>query len=257
MSEKMLERRIGRSPLGHPAHRSVESYELELRERESIEVRLRKALDQDEARIRQMDDLIEQQTTLILEVDHRLANCLQILVGMLTMQSRLMTNVAISVHLMDAANRIAMIARIHQRLYSLHGVITVPFKDYLEDFSRDFSALSGGKNCPEHDIVVEAIELELPTTIAIPLSLITNELVTNATKYGQGRIMVRLEAGSEGGYALSVSNHRGALPQEFDPAASKGLGMRITRCLVKRLDGELQIFRGDQNRGARFTVLFS
>ena len=35
-------------------------------------------------------------------------------------------------------------------------------------------------------IVLEATELRLPTTIGIPLSLIVNELVTNALKHGRG-----------------------------------------------------------------------
>jgi two-component sensor histidine kinase len=47
------------------------------------------------------------------------------------------------------------------------------------------------------------------------------------------------------------------LPEGFDPAARKGLGMKIIQSLVGRIGGELRIGRGDQNQGARFTVLFS
>jgi two-component sensor histidine kinase len=48
-----------------------------------------------------------------------------------------------------------------------------------------------------------------------------------------------------------------ALPEGFDPAAGKGLGMRIIRSLVERIGGELRIGRGDESQGARFTVRFS
>ena len=109
----------------------------------------------------------------------------------------------------------------------------------------------------ERVIVVEGIEIELPAVTAIPLGFIANELITNATKYGTGRITVRLEPNSEMGYALSVANEGPALPEAFDPAACKGLGMRIIRSLVKQIGGELRIGRGDRNQGARFTVLFS
>jgi two-component sensor histidine kinase len=54
---------------------------------------------------------------------------------------------------------------------------------------------------------------------------------------------------------LSVSSDGPGLPQGFDPAARKGLGMKIIRSLVKRIGGELRIGQGDQNQGARFTVL--
>ena len=43
---------------------------------------------------------------------------------------------------------------------------------------------------PERVIVVEGIEIKLPTVTAVPLSFIANELITNAAKYGKGRITV-------------------------------------------------------------------
>jgi two-component sensor histidine kinase len=110
---------------------------------------------------------------------------------------------------------------------------------------------------PERVIAVEGIEIELPATTAIPLGFIASELITNAAKYGTGRITVRLEANPAKRYALSVTSDGPALPEGFDPAAGKGLGMRIIRSLVERIAGELRIGRGDNDQGARFTVLFS
>ena len=110
---------------------------------------------------------------------------------------------------------------------------------------------------PARVIAVEGIEIKLPAVTAIPLGFIANELITNAAKYGTGRITVSLEPNPEKGYALSVSNDGPALPEGFDPAAGKGLGMRIIRSLVKQIGGELRIGRGDRNQGTRFTVLFS
>lgn len=74
--------------------------------------------------------------------------------------------------------------------------------------------------------------------------------------HGEGRIVVRLERNSGNGHALSVSNDGPSLPDGFDPAARKGLGMRIVRSFVERIGGELRIGRGEKNQGARFTVLF-
>jgi two-component sensor histidine kinase len=91
----------------------------------------------------------------------------------------------------------------------------------------------------------------------VSLGFIANELITNAAKYGTGRITVSLESNPGKGCALSVCNDGPDLPEGFDPAAGKGLGMRIVRSLVERIGGELRIGRGDKNQGARFTVLFS
>jgi two-component system, sensor histidine kinase PdtaS len=109
----------------------------------------------------------------------------------------------------------------------------------------------------ERDIAVEGLEIELPTVTGRPLGFIANELITNAAKYGKGRITVRLEANPGRGYALSVSNDGSALPEDFDPAAGKGMGMMIIRSFVERIGGELRIGRGDENQGTQFTVLFS
>jgi two-component sensor histidine kinase len=65
-----------------------------------------------------------------------------------------------------------------------------------------------------------------------------------------------LEPNPERGYVLSVTNDGPGLPDRFDPAVSKGLGMKIVQSLVKQISGELRMGRRDANRGARFTVLF-
>ena len=96
---------------------------------------------------------------------------------------------------------------------------------------------------PRRVIAVEGTEITLPAITAIPLGFIANELITNAAKYGAGKITVSLEANPKTGYALSVANDGPGLPEEFDPAAGKGLGMRIIRSLVKQIGGELQIGR--------------
>ena len=110
---------------------------------------------------------------------------------------------------------------------------------------------------PERVIVVEGIEIKLPSVTAIPLGFIVNELVTNAAKYGKGPITITLKRDSAKGYALSVSNDGPSLPEGFDPAIGKGMGMRIIRSFVERIDGALRIGRGDNNQGTRFTVQFS
>jgi len=105
-------------------------------------------------------------------------------------------------------------------------------------------------------VVVEGIEINLPVANAIPLGFIASELITNAAKYGKGQIAIRLQPNSYG-YALSVANDGPALPEGFDPSASEGLGMRIIQSFATQIGGELQVGRGDDGQGARFTVLFS
>ena len=235
-----------------PERRVVASYERELARHRRAEISLREALAREETLLRQKDELIRQQQVLGQESDHRLLNGMQMIVSLLSLQSRASANAEVAV----VANRVSAIARIHRDLHTCDGVQTVALKQYIEDLCRDFSTMLSSEKSLEQVIAVEGIEINLPTATGIPLGFIVNELITNAAKYGKGRIMVRLEANSGKGHALSVSNDGPPLPEVFDPAVRKGLGMTIIRSLVERIGGELRIGRGDKGQGTRFTVLF-
>jgi two-component system, sensor histidine kinase PdtaS len=239
-----------------PARRTLEACERELIQYKVMEIRLRDALAESEERLRQKDELIQKQELLKKEFDHRLLNDLQMTISLLSLQSRGSTNPEAASQLAVAANRVAMIARIHGRLNSYEGVQTIEFKKFLADFGRDFSAMVSSHERPEQ-VVVEGIEINLPVATAIPLGFIASELITNAAKYGKSRITIRLERNPEYGYSLSVSNDGPALPEGFDPDASKGLGMKIIQSFAGQIGGELRVGRGDDGQGARFTVLFS
>jgi two-component sensor histidine kinase len=239
-----------------PELRTVQSYQRELAEHRATEIELRRAAVRDQALLRQKDDQIRHQEMLTEECHHRLLNNLQMIVALLSMQSGKEANAEAAARLTVAANRVRAIAGLHHHLHSMDSTPTVEFKPYLDELCRDHSTMSMSEERPDQLIVVEAIELKLPTTIGIPLSLIVNELVTNAIKHGRGRITVKL-AQCATGHALSVCNDGAGLPEGFDPTASTGLGMTLVSSLVAQIGGTLKIDRGDNNDGTRFTVLFA
>ena len=238
-----------------PGRRTIVSYERELVQCRATEIRLRDALVEAGERLRQKDELIQRQVLLKRESDHRLLNDLQMTISLLSMQSRASANPEAAAQLTAAANRIAMIARIHHRLNSCQGAQSIEFTKFLGGLSCDFAAMVSSGERPEK-IIVEGSETSLPASIAVPLGFIASELITNAAKYGKSRIVIGLRPDPEFGYALSVSNDGPALPEGFDPRASKGLGMQIIQAFARQIGGALQIGRGDDGQGARFAVLF-
>jgi two-component sensor histidine kinase len=233
--------------------RTAASYKTELTKLRDTGIRLREEIAHDEDLLRQKDEAIDQQELSSREANHRLLNDLQLVVSLLSLQSRKSANAETASQLTAAASRVATIARVHQRLHKFDGVQSLALKQYLMDFCQDFSMLLSA----DRAIAVEGIDINLPSITGIPLSLIVNELITNAVKYGTGRIVIRLESNPDKGYALSVCNDGPALAEGFDPAISKGQGMQIIRSFVQRIGAELRIGRGDNGRGARFTVLFA
>ena len=240
-----------------PECRTVASCKRKLAAYRLTEIRLREALARNETLLRQKDVLIKNQALLSRESDHRLLNDLQVIVSLLSLQSRASANAEVASQLAAAADRIATIGRMHRRLHYCDGVQSVAFKQFLDDLCRDFSTMLSSDQGPERNIVVEGIDITLPSVTAIPLGFIVNELITNAAKHGTGQITITLERKPAKGYALSVSNDGPSLPDGFDPAAGKGMGMRIVRSFVERIGGALRIDRGDNNQGTRFVVQFS
>jgi two-component sensor histidine kinase len=197
---------------------------------------LEEALIREQALLREKDALLAEQELLRSESDHRLLNGLQLVVSLLSLQSRAAAAPEIAAQLSIAANRVATIERVHRRLHYNDGTRTVMMKKYLQDFCADFSSMTS--SCAGQTLQVVGSEIEVSTATAIPLGFIANELVTN------------------GHHILAVSNDGDALPADYDPKISKGLGMKIVGALVKKIGGDFAFGLGENNQGARFTVQF-
>jgi two-component sensor histidine kinase len=131
----------------------------------------------------------------------------------------------------------------------------VRFKEYLKHLCEDLSGLvfqEGAKRV----IVVRGTNVEIPTTLGIPLGFIVNELVTNSAKHARGNIVVRLGKASADSLSVSVSDGGPRLATEFDSVGGSGLGMKIIQSLVKQIGGEFSSVLAEDDRGACSSVTF-
>jgi two-component system, sensor histidine kinase PdtaS len=215
---------------------------------------LQASLAREETLRAEKSELLRHHDMLRQEFEHRLINGLQMIASLLSLQSQTVTAEA-SAQLIIASRRVDALGRVHRRLHLLDHQRNVEFKQYLEHLCEDLAGLL----VPEGSswaIVVEGENVEIPTALGIPLGLIVNELITNSVKYAQGNISVRFETASTGVHTLSVSDDGPGLPAGFDPAQSRGLGMKIVRSLVYQIGGALRILPGDHGVGTRFAVTF-
>lgn len=235
---------------------AISLYERELEKHRATEAKLRRSAIRENALLRQKDDLIRQKDILNRESEHRLLNGLQLITSLLTIQSRATQNTEAAAQLTIAANRVAAIGRVHRHLHALDHVKSVEFKKYLESLCHDLSGMASSES-PGSVLVVDGTELRIPAVTGIALGFIASELITNAIKYGKGKITVRLQTDTANGHVLSISDDGLGLPEGFDPTASHGLGMKLISSLVRQIGGQLQIDQGDNGKGARISVLFS
>ena len=109
------------------------------------------------------------------------------------------------------------------------------------------------------ELFCHAPPCEIDRERAEPIGAIVTELVTNAVKYAHpagapGRIDVRCRATCEGLLDISVADDGVGLPDGFDPAANRGLGMRVIRSLARRLDAEIDFDSHPLGLTVRLTV---
>ncbi|MBM0207213.1 GAF domain-containing protein [Micromonospora sp. STR1s_5] len=202
---------------------------------------------------RDLRGLLDQQQLLLREVNHRVNNSLQIVGSMLHLQGRTTTSPEVQHELREAATRIAAIARAHERLYRTDHFTTLDLGTYLADVIADLRSATPG--CEIHFSTPE--HLVLGTDRAVTVALLANELITNVAKYGYPggdcHCWVSL-ARSEDAFTLSVRDEGVGLPQDFNPEASTGLGMRLVSSFVRQLHGTLTVLRHEP--GSEFQVTF-
>jgi two-component sensor histidine kinase len=189
---------------------------------------------------RHLKAALERHQLLLKEINHRVKNSLQIVTAMLHLQASSANDAEVSVQLTEASNRVSSVGRAYERLAYDANVEKIDLDAYLQQVCSD--AVSASSQC---QLVFDAAQgVGLDADQAIPVALIVNELVTNATKYAfpnrsDGHIWVRLVQQNVDTVEISVRDDGIGLPREFDLTKSKGLGMRIIATLAKQLGGNV------------------
>ena len=177
------------------------------------------------------DALLREKDLLMLEVHHRVKNSLQLVQTMLQLQARGIPEGDERSRLQDAASRIMTIATVHRRLHE-HGAIDgTDAGSYLRGLMNDLG-VSIAPDSALRPIEVEAESIILSADRIAPLGLITTELVTNALKYGEGRVLVQVSA-VPGGVVVAVEDEGPGFPEDYTPGDGGSLGMRLVSVLAR------------------------
>jgi two-component sensor histidine kinase len=195
---------------------------------------------------------VDRQQALMREMNHRVNNSLQMVASVLHLHSSSASD-EVRKELLQAEMRITAIARAHRRLYRGDEIVAIDLSAYLHEVCNDI-----GETLSHCEINVHAEEgIVIRTDRAIPAVLSVNELITNAVKYAYPdqacRVWVTLSRGSADMAVISVRDEGVGLPAQFD-SKSKGLGMRLVNSFAGQLRGELQVLR--RIPGTEFVLSF-
>jgi len=119
---------------------------------------------------------------LMKELHHRVKNNLQMVASLLSLQSFKIKDTVAASAVKEGQHRIEAMSLIHQRLYITENITEVNIKEYVTDLVSSLMQAYGYQSdnfSLELTVDNELMEVDK----AIPMSLIINELVTNAFKY--------------------------------------------------------------------------
>ena len=198
------------------------------------------------AEARQKDDLIREKAIHLQEVQHRVANSLQIIASVLMQTARNVQSEEARGHLEDAHHRVMSIAAV-QRHLAVSSLSDVELRPYFVQLCESLAA----SMIPDPNVL--SIEVTVDDSVvdankSVSLGLIATELVINALKHAfpghaPGKIVVDYR--SEGpDWSLAVKDDGIGMPTGTRKAEA-GLGTGIVEALAKHLRGSIQVINSD------------
>lgn len=209
------------------------------------EIRLLLAIsDITDARIAEKmnDDLIRDKGILLQELQHRVANSLQIIASVLLQSAKKVQSEEVRGHLHDAHNRVMSIAAIQKQL-AVSSVDRVSLRPYLTQLCESI----GASMIHDHEQITLEVTSDgsrVNADVSVSLGLVVTELVINALKHAfpegrKGKIAV--DYGSKGAeWTLSVADDGVGMPTQPGEAKA-GLGTNIVQALAKQLDASISV----------------
>lgn len=194
---------------------------------------------------------------LLTEVNHRVANSLQLVASLVRLQSNAVSDPAAKEALAETQSRIYAIAKIHKSLYGSGDVRTVSLDEYLREL---LAHLESTLRAEGHTATLrhEIDPIRLKTDASVGLGVVVTEWVTNAFKYAYpenpGEIRVRLKS-LDGGTGELVVEDDGVGRSEASPAKGTGLGTRIVSTMAAAMHARIE--HPDRRKGTAQRLVFS
>jgi chemotaxis protein methyltransferase CheR len=209
-----------------------------------LDVTERRAIEgEKDALLKQAEELLRQKEVLLQEMQHRVANSLQIIASILLLKARAVTSDETRHHLHDAHRRVMSVAAVQQHLHASEGIDQIEVRSYLTTLCESLATSMVGEGSSTV-IEVAADKGTIDSARAVSFGLIVTELLINAIKYAfpqptlTDRIDVRYEINGAD-WKLTVADN-GVGKTANDDAKGGGLGTAIVKALVRQLDAQLE-----------------
>jgi two-component sensor histidine kinase len=199
----------------------------------------------------------ERAEVLLAEVNHRVANSLQLVAALVRMQTNSVSDTAARDALRETQSRIKAISLIHKSLYTSGDVTSVALNDYL---SAMLSNLETAMKKDGYTAILKCYlePISLRTDASVSLGVAVQELVTNAFKYAYpedkpGEVRVRLKRLDAEKAELTVEDDGVGIAPNATHAGT-GLGSKIIRTMAATLQTQVEYINRSPGTAARLVL---
>jgi two-component sensor histidine kinase len=174
------------------------------------------------------------------EAEHRIANSLQMISALVRQRARIGHVPNPQTFLLEIADRIDTVGKLHRLLGESTAEGTIQIRAYLKEICDRLrgalapDATSFSFDCPR--------DFSLPAKTALPLALITAELISNSLKYAHPtglpiRITLSCRTDEKGDLTIVYEDDGVGFPEGFDVNEAGHVGMRLIQLLSKGVGG--------------------
>jgi two-component system, chemotaxis family, CheB/CheR fusion protein len=208
---------------------------------------------------KQSEDMLKaalnQKEVLLKEVYHRVKNNLAMVEGLLYLQKNLISEQKYIDIFDECEKRIHSMALVHRNLYQTDNLNTIDINNYLNELVQHIAMSSTLKHNVKISININAAHFDLNK--AIPLGLITNELVTNSFKYAfhtteNPELTISLLKEDDKHIFIVKDNGKG-YEAISSKVGHKTLGLSLVTMLTTDLSGKIYF---DSTHGAETRIVF-
>lgn len=199
---------------------------------------------------RRLKEDLEEKTTLLREVHHRVKNNLQLISSIMNIQIRNTNSDEAKKLLRRVQDRVMALSAIHRYLYMSRKLSMVRADQLLDDIIKQLVVV-GSIDDPDSQTAIstEFSPIEILPDQSVPLTLLATEAAINAVKYcaavdGEKPWinMVLRDLGDKRIGLSVVNSFDPSAPAEADDLAQgSGLGSRLIESFVSQLDGSLEV----------------
>ena len=193
---------------------------------------------------REKDEALRQKGVMLEELQHRIANSLQIIAGIILMKAARVESEETRGHLQDAHKRVMSVAAVQQQIHAAGIIGPIEMLPYLTRLSATLATSMIGDS---RQVTIKVIGDGGHATSreAESLGLIATELVMNALKHAfppeksDGRIVIAYDVDGTN-WKLSVADNGIGRPDGVFAQSKTGLGTGIVKALAQQLGAKVE-----------------